>query len=609
MRWQFFIEGSEIEPLNQRDITLKQTLENDIIHAYRTTLDGSIELMDEGYTLMKNLERTRPFDKFNCQMFDSGKLAFNGEFTINDCEFDDYKSTCNIKVTPRDKYTEIQENEDIEVNVLLGTTNTDIRIDRQSYWSFGVFAWLQDETETFTVPAITGHHDNYRILDRIKDHSFFNPNTGHYIGCYVLLTVTEFIMVPATDTLTGWDLALENETYKIYNRLPVDFNMSALNGDYVWKANSLNYAQFESQLSESKYESTIFNTLTSLELGDAQPIAKSTYSDLIFYLWVNKDKKMKGSFTYPQNYKSIPLKDAMNYVLSTANPTFTGTIKSRFLFYDEPESGKTYPDAYQSDFLYLHEKYLIEMSNFKGPNKSEPATKAIITWKNIIEYLCNKHNLRWTIDADGNLRIEHIIYFETDQIGLDLSRDTGMSLTYSYLQNDKPNREYLSESLSYNDDFRQIEVLYGTVPAVNGVKESTKSKALSNFYTDVAGLNTHLDELPSEGFIYMDTLNGAILGLDFGFKSGLNIQNVKLSNANCLNTYYRHNAYQQAFYIADKPVEASSLKRMKKQSIWFEAGQVPDAEKLIITPLGAGFYNSLSYHATEECVIDAEIIF
>jgi hypothetical protein len=249
------------------------------------------------------------------------------------------------------------------------------------------------------------------------------------------------------------------------------------------------------------------------------------------------------------------------------------------------------------------------MSNFKGPNKSEPATKAIITWKILTEYLCNKHNLRWTIDLDGNLRIEHIIYFETNQVGLDLSGDTGMSLTYSYLQNDKPNREYLSESLSYNDDFRQIEILYGTVPAINGVKESTKSKTLSNFYTDVAGLNTHLDELPSEGYIYMDTFNGAILGLDIGFKSGLNIQNVKLSNANCLNTYYRHNAYQQSFKIAGKPVEALSVKQRKKQSIWFEADEVPDPEKLISTPLGTGFYNSLSYHTTEECVIETEIIF
>jgi hypothetical protein len=175
------------------------------------------------------------------------------------------------------------------------------------------------------------------------------------------------------------------------------------------------------------------------------------------------------------------------------------------------------------------------------------------------------------------------------------------------LTNDKPNREYLSESISYNTDFSKIDTVYGTVPALNGVKEATKQISLSKFYTDIDGMNSHIDEIPDDGFVIIEITNGAVLKAT-GFKSNkTNLQNANLSNANVLNTYHRYEAYQPSFSIAGKPVTALSLKWLKTQEITFQT--VPDKNKLFETAIGVGKPVSIEYQLTEEDNFKAEVIY
>jgi hypothetical protein len=601
MKWAFYIDGiREVHPDNVRELQVKVDLENEFIHDYRKKLEGPITLNNlesDDFDFMKAIEETGKDAKHSFDAFENGQLSTHSEFTIYDCDFDNHKSSCGIKITPRDKYTEIQENENIEGNIIGTRYNV----------SAGIYSYIVIELKTraditpFTPPADETYRKLITWYQPLSDPAI--PQLVNYV--YWAIYASELIIIPNTDTFdsTGWQVYVTLDDYKIYRRFPVGFNPNTLtilfpesaigpNINLVWDVGEGTlYGEDESDWTYIKLVPTY----------DVQSWIITNYKNDLnkeLGVWIRKSYyNGRLNTIYNRNYSAYKLKDALNRLLQVACPSFTGTVKSTMLFDDPIEPGKVL-----GDYLWIiHDLYLIEMSDFKKPNASQIATKAITTFKKIVEFLCWKHFIQWCIDNEGNFRLEHYSYYPPQAIGTTVEDN----LIYSYLSNDKPNREYLSEATSFNEDFGQIEVLYGTVPALNGVKEATKSKSLSDFYTDIDGMNTHLDQIPDDGFVYVEALNGTVVK-GTGFKSGNNnLQNANLSNANCLNLYYRHNAYQQSFKIGGRDVEAITLKRMKKQDIEFEAA--PDIYTLIQTGIMAGEIKSYSYYTVEENAYKAEI--
>lgn len=582
MRWTYYIEGHQVFPMNTRGYEIKNNLDDSIIHAYRRLTPDSLVLVGDDYEYIKSLESQFRFNKFSLQVHDNGTLHVGGEFTINDCSFDDYKSNCTVKITPRDIYTQIQEVEDIEVNIVADREG--ITIERYSRWYFFV---------TKTTGTVSSDYGPNKFI-------FSAP--ASLFGIYVNLFVTELITVDKDAAIpSGFDVTPFSDLgdFIIYQRLPDNFPtlnyvIDGLSGvdtsDYQWSAMLLYHKPFDE---------TIFNLI---KVG---PSFAGVTTDVTLF-WLRKSLyNGRANLVFDQSYSGMDLKDSLTRILSTACPDFTGEIKSSLLFEDVPETGKSLPSGYPQS---LTSKYLIEMSDFRKPNASQEATKGIITWKKAIEYLCQKFNARWTIDSDVNLRIEHISYFDNTETGLDIS-SSDVTRKYAYLSNDKPNREYLSESSGWNEDFEKIEVLYGTVPALNGIKENTKSISLSTIYTDIDGLNSHVSELANDGFVLVEAVLWAVTK-GTGFKSGeSNLQNVGLSNANCLNTYYRHNAYQDEYQIGGIDVTALTLKKQKVQEIVFTSSSIPDVTKFIQTRIGSGVVTSLSYKPTEEYNFKATLIY
>jgi len=552
MRWTYFIEDRQVYPYNSRELKIKETLESDLLYAYRKELDGTVTLIKSDYDYIKTLEQTRRHEKFTFNTFDNGVLVQTSEFTIYDIEFDDYLKTCSFKVTLRDKYTEIQENEDIEVNVISGT-GVDITYSVYSFLMFKSIAGIN-------LPATL---DTYWMRIGIIAGVF-----GYSENLYC----TEAVIIYKDETApVGFALLTDLEDYKIYQRYPVNVTIPSVHM-------GLNFD------SEDFYD--IITTTTYL--NESWEL-KSSISRTYYYDRIN--------LIFSRTVKGYELKASLNKVLSQACPNFTGTVKSSLFFGDDQESGKSI--VYTG--MTPNTIYLISISDFKKPNATQKTTKEVTTLKKIIEYLLLKEDLRWFIDENGDLRIEHVKYCEPT-LSQDVDSD---SLKYAYNSGEKPNREYMSESQAWNKDFGQIEVLYGTVPALNGVKENTKTKSLSEFYTDIDGLSQHLDQL-SDGFLLVDTVNGVVNSV-LGFKSGELIQNAFLSNANVLNTFHRYNAYQPDFYIAGKAVTALSLRRLKKQDINFTS--VPDINKLLTTKIGNGKVLSLETKCVEENNFKAEVIY
>lgn len=602
MRFTYYIDDVQVTPMNTRDGKIKDTLEEDLIYAYRNGYNNPITLQDTDYDYIKTIEATAIHEKHTFLIDDSVLLKqLTFEFTIYDCEFDDYIRQVTIKITPRDAYTAIQENEDIEVN-LLAEERTNITGEVYSRWLF--YGKLKDST------GVAEDETYGKNLGIVVPLTLIGPQLS------AVIFATEVVTIHKSETApVGWNLMTDLDEFKIYQRLPVNFptldteawelsplGMGIYNwpvgADYQWSGYNrlqyvLGYKYRDPLLNDTENDYNYFRLDFSNENAY---VGTSNLNDF----WLKKSLyNHRANVVFTRTYKSVGLRDSIDRILTGIGTSYT--FKSSLLLSDEAESGKALPSGYPAVENGL---YLIALSDFKRPTASQQAIKAITTLKRAFDYLCGKFKSFWTIDADGCIRIDNVTYFEPTQ-SLDISSDPLLNLKYSYLTDDKPNREYLSESVSYNEDFKQTETLYGTVPAVNGTKENTKSTSLSDFYTDVDGLNAHLEELPDEGFVLVEVLSGAIVKAT-GFKSGdTSLQNANLSNANVLNTFHRYNAYQPDYYIAGKPVTALSLRRMKKQEL--EHYAVPDKTKLLTTKIGTGKLISTEYDTVEEHVYKSEV--
>jgi hypothetical protein len=613
MRWSHYIEDTQIYPFNSRSLKGVEKLENELLYAYRKEVEGDLLLTGKDYLFLKGLELNNRDDKFTYEVKENGIVKFTREFTIFDCDFDDYKKTVSIKTTLSDAYTTIQENEDIEVNIIEGATSMPVGIAKYSYYVFKLYYSTvlgatavpsQSEFETLV---------RTRIVEYKKLGTFYITGVGTF-SKYLVLGYTERMEMTASEyaktEFTDWTKLVEADDYNVYERYPEYYFNLAL-GHLIWRY-SQNYNIYKDTIDANPNNYNIVNfaevnDATFGSTGNEFDVDETLFDDNAFTLYVLKSGyNGRANIIYTPRYRGYELRSVLDRILTYADPNFTGVTKSTFLFGDEPESGKTVPSSY-ADFA-VYSKCLIEINDFQRPSAKQPSSLGVLTDRKVIEYLCGKFNLFWHIDSEGNRRLEHISYYQTND-SLNKSSDLNLTLKYRYLKDNKPNREYLEEALGYNEDFQKIEVLYGNVPAKNGMKEDTRTKSLAFIYTDIDGLNTHFSDLPNEGFILVDVFaNSVVKGTGFKSTDTL-LQNVKLSNANCLNLYYRHNAFQREYSIGGIQVESISLRKMKLQELEFTHNSIPDTSKKMTSRIGTGEFISLEYPLVEENKFKAELLY
>lgn len=292
----------------------------------------------------------------------------------------------------------------------------------------------------------------------------------------------------------------------------------------------------------------------------------------------------------------------------------SGAIRSTFLFNHPSCPGE--PDFYK-DYGYHRRSYssdvpqgtyyLIHLSDFKRPTASNPATKGMLTFKSIMDYLTIKKNCSWHIDLANKIRIEHLKYYETLQPGLKL---IGTTQTYSYVKDETPARQIFEEGESHMEDFTKKEIVYENVPVLNGEKENKQEYSMSGFYTDIDGLNQRLDSIPSDGWVLVEVDDEMNVARDKGVHSGEKIQNGNLSTVNCLRLDYRHQCYREDLYIDNVKLTAYSVRKQKKQTLLpFEEDSDINILNSLETDLGVGEFVSLKYPPVDGGTYKAEVLY
>ena len=271
-----------------------------------------------------------------------------------------------------------------------------------------------------------------------------------------------------------------------------------------------------------------------------------------------------------------------------------------------------------SEFLYganligVEQTLLITpKSNIVSAGYDQPAQKAPITLRAVLDMLRDCFRCYWFIDEQGRFRVEHIEYFRnggsysgTPVVGVDLTSEsvprTGKKWAYARNQYEFEKPAMAARyQFGWMDNVTQLFAGYPINIISRYVNpENIEQISVSQFTSDIDFVLLNPETVSKDGFVLL----AAILQAGEYVLPYLN-WNVD-GNDHYLQNAYVAFCFLQQYYAYDMPAPdyeingeqytAIGVKRLKTQSIRFPASTDPDILKLIETNLGNGTIEKLS---------------
>lgn len=226
------------------------------------------------------------------------------------------------------------------------------------------------------------------------------------------------------DKLSSQDMVSDNRNFR--RALKYDFK------------NTLSlYDVISSKVTEWYYDNGLYYQKPphggSTGIPDYYPIAQSYWTGVSF--WFRFD--LNDSAIEPLLRKEYTLKDAypLSSVIDRLLQEATLSSHNSISFYGEPKYSKflyDYSNPIDPDANY--KLFITQKSNILAGEYEQPAQKAVITLRQVLDMLRDAFRCYWWIEWDGEegeymLRIEHIsyfmnggAYFSTPNVGIDLTQ-------------------------------------------------------------------------------------------------------------------------------------------------------------------------------------------
>ena len=299
---------------------------------------------------------------------------------------------------------------------------------------------------------------------------------------------------------------------------------------------------------------------------------------------------------------SYPLASVISVLLGKIAPGVThqeSTDYSRFLYGTNPLLGIT------------QRIIITPKSNLISLGYDQPAQKAPITLKTVLNMLRDCFRCYWFIDEQNRFRIEHVNFFRRGGtysgqpvVGRDLTVEKFMrnekawAFDTSQYEFDKPEMPARYQ-FGWMDDVTKLfegnplDIISGYVNADN-----IEQIDVANFTSDVDYILLNPDDISKDGFVLLSAIySGGEYKLPYiEFEIGGAIY--VLQNA------YAAFVYLQQYYFWDMPAKyfryngeqrtASGIKQLKKQQLNFPAISDPNTLQLIKTYLGNGTIQKMS---------------
>ena len=338
------------------------------------------------------------------------------------------------------------------------------------------------------------------------------------------------------------------------------------------------------------------------------PIARSMWSEISFWFAVSQtdwqtEPAWRTEFTLKDAY---PIYSVISVLLAKIAPGIThdGTTDySEFLYGGQPLS------------IPNQRVFITQKSNLTTAGYDQPAQKAPITLKVVLDMLRDCFRCYWFIDKDENdvyrFRIEHIEYFRrggtyTDNpvVGIDLTQQivTRNGKPWAFAQNeyqfDKPDMAAWYQFGWMDNETELFNGLPMEILSKYVNQDKIETIEISQFSSDVDYMLLTPGDVSQDGFALLCPVpaDGEYKLPYFTFN--INHVDYVLQNA------YAAFVYLQLHYRWDMPAKhytrngseetAKGIKKLKNQSVSFPALYDPEMVKLIKTQLGNGTIQKIS---------------
>lgn len=373
--YKFFIDGIEVYP-NYKTLTKKYSKENNQ-RFFRETLEGEIKLHGADYFLIKNssihIQHEFLMQKKTGNSFED---YYHGTFNKTDCEIDNDKRVCKIKVTPKDMYSDIMNNYDNEYNLLdLAPALTPVIVSKRPILQ--VYVYGDNIINNFLPSGATWESevDSNITLTDLYEKGYFELQ-GNQLELKIS-NGSEFDGVYAGQGWEGWALTSPtNPNYIIYGSV----NQVAGGYDYAFnickKEDITTSLYMASDFSETRHAVITFlgsSTETAGKIFTADVSMETTLCRVLTGFSVTNDggvalgKLSEGDFGYLDNYSYVFSASQMATSIVTPatseNPTSYGKSDNGFYFTEpKAEIGKYYSYGRStwvnsSRWIYLNEKF------------------------------------------------------------------------------------------------------------------------------------------------------------------------------------------------------------------------------------------------------------
>ena len=340
-------------------------------------------------------------------------------------------------------------------------------------------------------------------------------------------------------------------------------------------------------------------------ISESYPVARNAWGRVSIWFtfdvfdWIT-EQYWRKEYTLRHAY---PLASVISVLLAQIAPGLTHqetTNYSQFLY------------SLSNPLLGINQRiFITPKSNMISLGYDQPAQKAPVTLKRILDMLRDCFRCYWFVDDQNRFRIEHIRYFMnggaytgTPVIGRDLTTEyntrNGEKLAFgtSQYQFDKPEMAARYQ-FGWMDDVTQlfegnpIDIVSKYVNPDN-----IEQIDISQFTSDVDYILLNPGEISKDGFVLLSpTLQSGVYKLPYvNFSLGgvdHYLQNAYVSFI-FLQQYYFWDMPARYFKYNGEPMAAQGIKRLKTQKLKFPAFNDPNTLQLIKTNLGNGTIQKMS---------------
>lgn len=363
----------------------------------------------------------------------------------------------------------------------------------------------------------------------------------------------------------------------------------------------------------------------STGIPDYYPIAQSYWTGVSF--WFRFD--LNDSAIEPLLRKEYTLKDAypLSSVIDRLLQEATLSSHNSISFYGEPKYSKflyDYSNPIDPDANY--KLFITQKSNILAGEYEQPAQKAVITLRQVLDMLRDAFRCYWWIAWDGEegeymLRIEHIsyfmnggAYFSTPNVGIDLTQlvNPRNEKKWSYGVNQvKYNKDELPERYEFKWADDTTEYFEGNpIEIVSKFVKSgeIESVAVNRFNSDLDYMLLNPSASDSDGFALISAVknNGKWKVPYLQVRDDITLQNGFLS-------FYK----LQEFYLYDMPawsikvngvqVRSNDIKKSMTQEVMCPNRDF-DLQELVRTEVGDGQIDAVTMNIDSK-MLEISLIF